>query len=190
MKTTWLLPGILVGLICCSSRGDTIATATFAEKVFIEPNFSGLTFHFAYWPSNVVFDPFLFNPEDIGRTVSVNESTDPDFQEVVHRLTNGLDEELWLMIYDQGAFHGTGKLESRFFSQRPDTAPDLIGFAIERMDLRLDSWGISEDPPWHDYQVTLSIIGQPVPEPGALALCLGGALLFLATRRWRGSLRQ
>jgi len=93
-------------------------------------------------------------------------------------LTNGSDDYFWLVSGTALGGGGIAMLESRFFGLKPD----LEGFSIESMELRLDKLSMSYDDGWTSYTCAgrLSVLGQPVPDTNVGMLCLAGVLVGFA----------
>jgi len=120
-------------------------------------------------------------------SVVLHASNDSNFLEMAERLTDGLDEELFSMLFAGSS--GVGSPQSE--SIQHGIAPDLIGNEIEY--IRLNVYEISIVPFVHPQfgpriQISASVSyefwGKPVPEPASLALlCIAGIF-------WRGPRRH
>lgn len=138
-------------------------------------------------PGACLCDPILDGPlfdalvSAAGQTF-ITDATDPDFAKVEARLTNGVDDWLWLGFSDLGFFAlpEFGRLGGH----------DLAGADLERITLHIDAFRFD---PAAEIQTllttTLIFEGAPaaVPAPWPLAL-LGAGLIGIAYRT-RGVVR-
>jgi hypothetical protein len=144
-----------------------------------------------------LFDSYSFSPADVGRTFVITQAEDPDFNNAVSWLTDGVSEEVSydVMTYPEGGGGGQILSEANMFSPLPVGANgiDLAGFNIDNFTLRIDqvilnSPGMdpNSDGNWTDVYVAavLLVNGTPVPEPGSVALAaLALGCAWLGARR-------
>lgn len=151
------------------------------------------------YPANApMFNGFKVTPSDVGRTFTVTEATDSNFNDFVAYLTDGEPDGISLSL-------GTGSLGSvgaglgiggNLFGGNPDLAGNKINsIGIRINSFTLDTPGINpnNDGVWTDesFDATLIVEGEPsdqnsgtpVPEPtsmlGVLAFgAFGSSLLF------------
>ncbi|GMU26354.1 MAG: hypothetical protein AMXMBFR16_12590 [Candidatus Uhrbacteria bacterium] len=113
-------------------------------------------------------------------SVVLNASNDSNFLAMAERLTDGLDEELFSMLFAGSS--GVGSPQSE--SVQHGIAPDLIGNEIEYIRLNVNE--ISIVPFIHpqigpriqiNASVSYEFWGTPVPEPTTLTLLFVAAIL-------------
>lgn len=135
------------------------------------------------FPSNApLFDGTKVTPDDVGRTFTVNEATDTNFNKFVSFLTDGKPDGIALATGD-----GSLSISGNLFGGKPD----LAGSKINSISLRINSFALDTpginpngDSNWTDesFNATLSIEGEPitqntatsVPEPSSML----GVLIF------------
>ena len=152
--------------------------------------------HF-FSPSNPVtlFDDLLIRPSDVGEVYEI-VAGDPAFEAAEQRLTDARDEFFRLILSENqpgGRVEQRGSSESGFFLGLENLpGPDLAGTTLERIRLEVQRFTLAGDggaasagPPV-DLQVSISIYGQPVPEPTGLWLLWSGlaTLWGMLRRRW------
>ncbi len=132
----------------------------------------------------VLFEGLDWTPASAG-TERIAESGDPGFDGVVRLLTNGEDDSFWValpnIVISPNFPYGVsvGSPESLLFGLTG--GPDLAGFKVESVALRLDD--IVEDPANPgSLLLDLSVTVTGVPEPGT-AWLLATGLAALAARR-------
>ncbi len=154
----------------------------------------GLQFVFGdafFAPTNAVklFDNLAITPANVGDVYTSTLASDPAFQSVADRLTDGRDDFIRLILEESasGRKEQRGWRESGFFLGHGSTlAPDLAGAIVEGVQLRVDGFNLSSNgaaalvsagPPVQ-VSLTFTVLGTAVPEPSTLALgALGLALL-------------
>jgi|GEM_PF-4625302 len=160
-----------------------------------------------FTPTNPItlFDDLLITPTDVDRVVNVIASDAP-FDIVARRITDAENEFLRLIFAENklaGRAEQRGWQESHFFLGTSET-PDLAGATIHRISLRIDRFTLLSEEglsgssaasltsivagPPVDLQLTLSIYGAAVPEPGGVWLLGSGLATLLSVpyryRRW------
>jgi hypothetical protein len=114
-----------------------------------------------------LFEGIVLTPTDVGQTFTVNEATDPDFDNFVTFLTDGKPDS-FALEYEPGSFIGVSG-NGVFGGDL-----DLIGNTIDSISLQLNTLTIStpgsdpnDDGIWTDYSIdiTISVDGQPLEEP-------------------------
>lgn len=136
----------------------------------------------------------LFNvaltPADIGHTFRATAESDPDFDDAVAVLTNGVDDyigmglreaaEVWpIFVYSE-----TGLLGRPFGGMHPDLKGTVIG-ALTLRFVKLERLETS-DVPAYNWTGELAIEGAPVPtpEPATAILLLSGGCGLISRRRF------
>lgn len=122
-----------------------------------------------------LFEDLSFTSADSGKILSATASNDPDFNNIVTRLTNGIKDDVFFYTTIDSGFAGTTTSEANAFSLR---TVDFKKFEINSIDLVISSLTIvspGEDPNgdgiWTDsiYDVEIVINGEAkpiiVPEP-------------------------
>ncbi len=137
---------------------------------------------------NFAFD--VNNTGALGQTFRATADSDPDFDDAVRILTNGVQNIIGAGIrYDDGQFVTSVFTETDFLGRPFDAAaPDLRGFAITAMELTLNRFTATENASsrFNDWRATVRIEGAPAaqtPEPASLLLFVSGAAGLLARRR-------
>jgi hypothetical protein len=152
---------------------------------------------------NEILDNVRFNILDVGKTVRLLPSDDPDFAGFVAMLTNGTADEALVSTrtFTEGVYPGSpeeadqyvvGNGEVALFSI--DGLHDLRGYQIDSISERLDSLTITDNVVpipsapnifgrQFDGQVTLTIEGSATPEPGSAAMLGLAAGGWLSWRR-------
>jgi hypothetical protein len=126
-----------------------------------------------------LFEGIIFRPSDVGMTVNMNETSDPQFNEAALILTNGINDRLLFesIGYPGGCGGGYGPSEALFFCGEDSGANgvDFRGYTITGIGLRLDALTLNipganpaGDGNWTDYSITYTVIiegetGSPVP---------------------------
>lgn len=137
-----------------------------------------------------LFESFLFSTADAGSTVTATAENDPDFAAAAQLLTDGVFG--WVEITD----HQPGGAGSSIAFPEPFLSgvagADFAGYMIESIQLRIhDDFHVTIEPAdtpgdmlfVAEGQVTLRILGSPVPEPSpALLLCIGLAAVSVIRR--------
>jgi hypothetical protein len=135
----------------------------------------------------------LFNvpltPADIGRTFRATAESDPDFDDAVAVLTNGVDDYIGMGLRESGqvwpiiVYSETGLLGRPFGGMHPD----LKGTAIDALTLRFVKLERLEtyDVPAYNWTGELGVEGAPVPtpEPATAVLLLSGCCGLISRRR-------
>ena len=116
-----------------------------------------------------LFESIVFTPSEVGTTVTVTKDDDPEFNEVVAILTNGVNDPLVFEAigHPYGCINGDGGSEAGSFFGDPSGANgiDFQGFTITSIGLRMDALtlDIQSDRNWTDFFTTYTIIieGEP-----------------------------
>jgi hypothetical protein len=139
-----------------------------------------------------LFEDITITPADVGQRFTVTEATDPDFNDFVALLTDGLGNMISLYLYTN---LGQGGSSLGFGSGVIGGNPDFLGNTISSISLQINSLILNTPVPpdqngqrpstyYSSFNGTLIIEGQPVdrpsqtvPEPTAgLSLLLFGAV--------------
>jgi len=138
-----------------------------------------------------IFDSLVFTPSDVGGTFFVDQSADPDFDDFVALLTNGLDDKILAehSIEPEGASGSgaSGQFESLWVGDDVG-ATDLAAFEITRIGLTIDSLSLPAGlTGTFSYSGTYDFI-EAVPEPSTdlLFVVATSALAVVATRKRAG----
>ena len=143
-------------------------------------------------PTNPVtlFDGTVITPANVNDTLEVTPS-DAFFAEAAARLTDGIDDFVHLTFtedLDSGLVEQRGWHESLFFlGLAKEGVPDLIGATLERIRLQINRFDLisplqSSSGPPVNLQLTVSIEGTAIPEPGTIWLSLCGIAMLRVTR--------
>jgi hypothetical protein len=90
-------------------------------------------------PRPDLFEAIACSEADVGRTFVVS-SDDPDFGPVVARLTNGVDDEIAVVLRaGPGASIHAGPESRLIQGTAGPPAPDFVGSTITRIELRLEA---------------------------------------------------
>lgn len=129
-----------------------------------------------------LFEQFLLFPSDIGKTFTVTAETDPGFAAAVARLTDGLNNAVFvgdmgirLIDGQEVPREGRGGLSEHelLFLNQGDRV-DLAGYEITAIHMRLEAQG----------ETTLIFEGTVIPEPAAgLGLLIAGTCALRRPRR-------
>ncbi len=180
------------------ARADLLFSRSFTEGAGFDISASGvyITVNYAMGFSGLfpLFDSASWGVGDVGTTRTLTQATDPDFSNFVERLTDGDLEQIvfWLGATPRGT-SGYGMLEPDFIYGNPaDPRVDLHGYRIDSISLFMNSLTIDSpggdpngDGQWTDVNstFTLSMNGEPVPEPSPIILAILGAGALSTTRR-------
>jgi hypothetical protein len=154
---------------------------------------------------NEIFDNVRFNILDVGKTVKLVTSDDPDFAGFVAMLTNGTADEALLSArtFAKGENSGAPEGVDQHVGATSETglfsingSPDLHGYQIDSISERLDSLTITDNVVplpsapniigrQFDGQVTLTIEGSATPEPGSATMLAMAACGWLSRHRRR-----
>lgn len=143
-----------------------------------------------------IFDDILITIPSLGQTFSATASNESQFAAVATRLTNGVDEILWAGSRtgpnQTGGGGASGDLESVRFASLSNPAPDLAGFTLSSIDMRVNSM-TQTGPQTFSWNATFTfhgdsvISGNSVPEPGTMTVwslaALGGAAAVARRKR-------
>jgi hypothetical protein len=149
-------------------------------------------------PSCYVLLDQVLTPADIGKTFKITAVSDPDFQGVAATLTDGIDNE-WSFSQFSNPNGGIGFPVSAAFPN--GGGPDFLGYTVTEVDLTINDLVFqqvtlpsslttfdifTEARP----DVTISVQGSAVPEPGPLPLLIAGSAILslfrkMATKRMR-----
>ena len=123
-----------------------------------------------------IFDSVILSTSSIGHTFSIESVLDdPDFVSFSTLFTDGVSERIMFGVQYQGGGVGTFRSESDLFS---GTAPDAVGYEIERYDLILNGLTFISSGSFTDCTIdyTFQAYGSPIPEPTTSVLLTLGAL--------------
>jgi hypothetical protein len=152
---------------------------------------------------NEIFDTVRFNIADVGKTVRLLPSDDPDFAGFVAMLTNGVSDAALVSTKTFAEADFSSSLEASSQDVRGngevalfsiDGLSDLRGYQIDSISERLDSLTITDNVVplpsapnivgrEFDGQVTLTIEGSATPEPGSAAMLVLAGCGWLSWRR-------
>jgi hypothetical protein len=152
---------------------------------------------------NDLFDAVRFNPRDVGKTVRLTPSDDPDFAGFVAMLTNGMPDQALVSTraFAEGGSPGSPEGSDQYVNGNGEVAlfsinglTDLRGYQIDSISERLDSLTITDNVVPNpsapnvvgrqfDGRVTLTIEGSPTPEPGSAAMLVLAGCGWLSRRR-------
>ena len=94
-------------------------------------------------PGPQLFEGIVFSPADVGRTVTVTEATDPEFNAVAAALTNGVNDPLYFQVIGHPGGGGPFDVRSEAFSFFGDSSGaqgiDFKDFTIQCISLRINS---------------------------------------------------
>lgn len=140
------------------------------------------------WFPSISFDPFFIRnitTNDIGSTFAINGSNYAYWDNMVqYILTDGTQD---LCAYDLGSSDTPGQpLDWKFSQDYAGNGTDFQGYAINGLLLTIDdfqlaganNYGYKWIATW-----TLTVDGQPVPEPATLLLFGAGVLGFAGLRK-------
>jgi hypothetical protein len=116
-----------------------------------------------------LFDDFFFTPSDVGTSVTVTDADNPEFDEVVALLTNGVNDHLHFEThgYPHGCIHGNGGNEAYSFFGDSSGANgiDFEAYTITSIGLRMDALTLdfSDDRIWTDVSTTYTLFVEGEP---------------------------
>jgi hypothetical protein len=133
----------------------------------------------------------VLTPADIGRTFKISAISDPEFQGIATTLTDGIDNE-WSFSQFSNLNGGIGFAVSAAFPN--GGGPDFLGYNLTEVDLTINDLvfqqvtlpsGLTTYDIFTEARpdVTVTVQGSGVPEPGSLSLLIAGpAVLSLFTK--------
>jgi hypothetical protein len=118
--------------------------------------------------------------------VDFTASTHPVFDELAARLTDGLDELLYVLVLGPDGGGAAVHYESYWGFGAPDLVGnrvDLIRWSVDDLSIELDVDPVLGD--YYAYELTTAyeFWGEPIPEPATLTLLAVGALTLVGQRR-------
>lgn len=191
--------GLLAVLLCAgaSARGAVLFERSLvvdrSVNIFTSTEFD-LQFELhagsALSPTNLasLLPAVQISPSSAGQVFVADASNTPDFDDVAKRLSDAINENIRLLFTESssGRVEKRGWTERGFFLKSALTdAPDLAGAVIDAISVRVDQFTLTFGggggataavAPPVELQLTFSVLGRPVPEPGAFGLA-GGSLL-------------
>jgi hypothetical protein len=119
-------------------------------------------------PGTRLFGSVSFTPADAGRTFTLSSNLDdPDYNNFVDYLTNGIDNQLMFWYLANGSGPGTEEPESQWLSSfLSGTAVDLKGYTINSLSLYVSTLFLS-----HFY-------GNPCGISGCTAVSFSGSFII------------
>ena len=125
-------------------------------------------------PGPKLFEGIIFTPADVGKTVTVTEATDPEFNAVAAVLTNGVNDPLYFQAVGHpgggGPFDERTEAFSFFGDGSGASGIDFMGFTIHCISLGINSLTLNtpgQDPNrdgiWTDYSINYSLLVKGVP---------------------------
>jgi hypothetical protein len=125
-------------------------------------------------PGPQLFEGIVFTPADVGKTVTVTETTDPEFNAVAAVLTNGVNDPLYFQALGHPAGGGPFDERSEAFSFFGDSSGangiDFKDFTIQCISIHINSLILDtpgQDPIgngiWTDYSINYSLLVKGVP---------------------------
>ena len=138
------------------------------------------------YTSGLIFSADQFGLGDVGKTVTITQDTDPNFNSFVAGLEDGIDDlMIFWSISDLGPFGSPAVESAVIWGNSSDPRIDLHGYNVESISLRLDSLS-QEDTTngsfFYPAALTLSA-SDTVPEPASHAGIGCGAFVLMARRR-------
>ncbi|MCX6832687.1 MAG: PKD domain-containing protein [candidate division Zixibacteria bacterium] len=197
-KQKWIrlavvLSVVVINLFCCIDPSEAVLLGEVGRRYqggwrAITPLSQGIRVEFlhSHWDENhpPFYDPIQWDiaEEDIGKTFYASAATHSSFADCVYRLTNGIDDQLYVQFYllsSPDSPFCTGSLESASWSKKYGMAGvDFSGCVIESIALTVnDCWvqipgrNLNHDGVWTDFgfDATISIYGVPPVPPIAEA---------------------
>jgi len=184
---------VVINLFCCINPSEAVLLGEVGRQYqggwrTITPLSQGIRVEFvhSHWDENhpPFYDPIQWDiaEEDIGKTFYASAATQRSFADCVYRLTNGIDDQLYVWFYLLSRPDSplcTGSLESASWSKEYGMAGvDFSGCIIESIALTVnDCWvqipgrNPNHDGVWTDFgfDATISIYGVPSAPPIAEA---------------------
>jgi hypothetical protein len=120
----------------------------------------------SYWSTtDTLYDIFIDAPDD-GKTFTIDESNNPDFNEAVAILTNGLDDDMhFWMLWPSGEGSGAPGTESYFLNGglSREWYPDLAGAEVTKILLHVDYFTIDNQVTFTEYELKYRVVfmGRP-----------------------------
>ena len=109
----------------------------------VSGSYQYFTFHMYYsgaYEQTSIFDEILISESDVGSSISIGSNfTDPQYSNFIEKLTNDVDEELYVFykvsdLNGRGGGGGNILLESEFFG-----IPNMSMYSIDGLTLEIDS---------------------------------------------------
>jgi hypothetical protein len=134
------------------------------------------------WDSSISLS-WNITSEDVGQTFFASADTQENFDAFAFHLTNGINNSLILTDSTISAFPTYA--ESDLISGIQDGV-DFEGYKIDSLALTVNELFLNYNGfrTNYSYDITYTIYGAPIPEPGTVFLLGVGCLVF---RRWNGS---
>lgn len=181
----------LLGRFSMWARTETSVVTDHIELWIRMRNSSGSFTTSFLWPGTIY--------EDLDEHLYHADKSMEGFNGIAYMLTNGYNDEFFVMQNIGGDITGGGDNEERFY-QYPifgekyvtNNAPDLYGYEVKRIDLDMSYFDIEvlrtnpDGTPSmmsYEYELDFYFHDEPIPEPCSLSLLALGA--FFAGRKRR-----
>lgn len=131
------------------------------------------------YEQNAIFTDDVFTKADVGRTLTITRATDPNFNAIVSKMTDGIPQAIifWFVPSPAVNISGSGINESFvLFGKQSDPTIDLHGNQISSFSLTLNSLQINNSTTDSSFNASITF-SAAIPEPGA---SVGLALLLLS----------
>ncbi|HVM62297.1 MAG TPA: PEP-CTERM sorting domain-containing protein [Verrucomicrobiae bacterium] len=188
---------VVIALGLCASlsgvaQADILSSVTISGGDDSGNPFTNVSFQVAYSTNSIatyynrvaiLFENTLWDSNDVGITQTATSATDPNFNEFVSLMTDGVSEWLHFSTVTPGK-GGADRYSHEatwLFGNSSDPRVDLHGDEIDDISIQLTSFSQSGDSSSYSYVFTID--GEAIPEPSSLALVFCGGVALIATRR-------
>jgi len=142
--------------------------ATFSEHIGggTYASFDSIRLICSYWTTTDTLYDIFIDASDDGNTITIDENNNPDFNEAVAILTNGLDDDMhFWALWPNGTGGGSPGTESYFLNGglSNEWYPDLAGVEVTKILLHVDYFSIDNQGTYTEYDLQYRVVfmGRP-----------------------------